>query len=186
MKFKQINKVCQSKYITRYDIQYETNDGKIKNYEMISRDKNITTFEQLHNDFVDAVVLIMHNKNKDKILLNKEFRMAMGLWIYSFPAGLIDPGETPEQAGARELFEETGLHLDTIDDVLPINYSAMGFSNEKNICIVGTASGEFAPSTSSVEEIDARWYTKDEIKALLRTGVFSARAQSYCYLWCRM
>ena len=32
--------------------------------------------------------------------------MAVGGWVYNFPAGLIDPGETPEVSAARELKEE--------------------------------------------------------------------------------
>ena len=37
MKFVGIEKKEQGKFITRYDVQYETVDGIVKNYEMISR-----------------------------------------------------------------------------------------------------------------------------------------------------
>ena len=141
------------------------------------------TFEQLHNRPADAVVLIMHDDKKEKILLNKEFRLAVGEWVYNFPAGLIDPGETPEIAAKRELWEETGLSLDEIEDVIGESYSAVGFSNEKNVCIVGKASGEFKKSTSTVEEIEANWFTKSQVQELLKTQRFAARTQAYCYLW---
>ncbi len=183
MKFLKITKILQSKYITRYDIDYETSDGHIKTYEMISRDPNITNFEQLHNNEPEAVVMIMFNNEKNKILLNKEFRLAMGDWIYSFPAGLIDPGENVEEAARRELMEETGLQIEKIDSILDKNYSAMGFSNEKNICLIGVAGGKFQPSTSSEEEIIAGWYDKEQIRTLLKSAYFSARAQGFCYLW---
>ena len=187
MKFIGIEKQASGKYISRYNLQYETNDGKTKIYEMISRDPDITDFEKLHGkNPADAVVLIIHNADKSKILINREFRLAPGKWVYNFPAGLIDPGETPEEAAARELWEETGLHLDSVDDFIPASYSAVGFSNEKNVCIVGTASGEFEKSTSSVEEIEAGWFTKDEIKELLQKETFAARTQAYCYLWSKV
>lgn len=184
MKFISIEKKETGRYINRYNVNYETEDGKKKVYEMISRDPEIIDFESLHGkDPADAVVLIIHNEDGSKILLNREFRLAPGKWVYNFPAGLIDPGETPEQAAARELREETGLHLDSIDDFIPASYSAVGFSNEKNVCIVGTASGEFAKSSSTAEEIEAGWYTRGEVRELLKRELFAARTQAYCYLW---
>ena len=184
MKFVSIEKKETGKYINRYNVNYETEDGKKKVYEMISRDPEISDFESLHGkDPADAVVLIIHNEDGSKILLNREFRLAPGKWVYNFPAGLIDPGETPEEAAKRELWEETGLVLEKVEDYIPASYSAVGFSNEKNVVIVGTASGEFHESTSTVEEIEACWYTKKEIRELLKTDLFAARTQAYCYLW---
>lgn len=53
----------------------------------------------------------MTDEDDEKILLNKEYRMSVGGFVYNFPAGLIDDGETPEQAARRELKEETDLIL---------------------------------------------------------------------------
>lgn len=183
MKFKKIEKKEAGKFITRYDITYETVDHKEKIYEMISRDKNLSTKEALSAHPADSVVLIMHDETGEKLLLNKEFRMACGEFVFNFPAGLIDPGEQFMDSARRELKEETGLDLVQIDDVLGESFSAIGFSNEKNICVIGVATGEFAPSTSTVEEIEAAWYTKEEVRELLKKEYFAARTQSYCYIW---
>lgn len=183
MEFKEIRKKQEGRYITRYDVTYETVDHKTKIYEMISRKKDLTKQSELSDTPTDGVVLIMHDRTGERILLNREFRMACGTVVLNFPAGLIDPGENFEQSAARELKEETGLNLVQIDDVLKESFSAVGFSNEKNICVVGVAEGEFAPSTSTVEEIEARWYTKAEIRDLLTKEYFAARTQSYCYVW---
>lgn len=183
MEFKEIRKKQEGKYITRYDVTYETVDHKTKIYEMISRNKNLISKNELNAHPADAVVLIMHDEAGERVLLNKEFRMACGTSVINFPAGLIDPGETFEQSAARELKEETGLDLVRIDDVIGESFSAVGFSNEKNICVVGVAEGEFAPSTSTVEEIEARWYTKEEVRKLLKQEYFAARTQAYCYVW---
>lgn len=186
MKYIGIEKKEQGNYITRYDITYKTTDNKTKIYEMISRNPNLKNREELTNHPADSVVLIIHNEAGDKILLNKEFRMACGDFVYNFPAGLIDPGEDYRDSAKRELWEETGLTLVRIDDVLNESFSAIGFSNEKNICVVGTAQGEFAPSTSTVEEIEAGWFTKAEVRELLKKEYFAARTQSYCYLWSKV
>jgi len=109
--------------------------------------------------------------------------MAAGMWVYNFPAGLIDPGEDPETAAARELREETGLELISVDDMLDLSYSAVGFSNEMNVCVVGRCEGDIQRSDSSFEEIEAAWYTRSEVRSLLKNERFAGRTQAYCYLW---
>lgn len=183
MEFKGIEKKETGRYITRYDLLYETVDHKDKVYEMISRNPNLTTRQELTEHPADAVVLILHDREGDRILLNREFRMACGDFVFNFPAGLIEQGESVEEGAGRELKEETGLDLVQIEQILPESFSAVGFSNEKNVCIVGVAEGEFAPSDSTVEEIEAAWYTKEEVRELLQKEYFAARTQAYCYLW---
>lgn len=185
MKLKNIEKIMEGAFITRYNLVYESVDEREKVYEMISRNKQIHTLEDLQNRKPDAVVLILHNKEGDKVLLNKEFRLAVGKWVYNFPAGLIDKGEEPAQSAARELKEETGLDLISIEDVLFNSYSAVGFSNEVNMCVVGTADGTFQQSTSTFEEIEAGWFTKEEVLELMKENEFAARTQAYCYAWAK-
>lgn len=183
MKYQGIRKVHEGKFITRYDVDYVTAEGHAKTYEIISRNKDIQSLEQLQNRQANAVVMILTDESGDRILVSREYRMAMAQWIYNFPAGLIDPGETPEESARRELWEETGLTLTRIDDVLDNSYSAVGFANERNVCVFGAAAGEFRKSTSDVEEITPGWYTREEMRQLLRTQPFAARTQAYCYAW---
>ena len=183
MKYQGIRKIHEGRFITRYDVDYVTAEGNPKTYEMISRDGNIQSLEDLQNKTPNAVVMILTDESGERILVNREYRMAMAQWIYNFPAGLIDPGESPEESARRELREETGLRIVRIDDVLDNSYSAVGFSNERNVCVFGVAEGEFHKSTSDAEEITPGWYTKEEIKQLLRTEPFAARTQAYCYAW---
>ncbi len=184
MEFVSIEKLFESRFITRYNVKYKTSDGSIKNYEMVSRSSDIKSFEDLQNNHAEAVVLIIHDVTGQKILLNKEYRMAVGNYAYNFPAGLIDPGEDFKTAATRELWEETGLKLIEISDVWPMSYSGVGITNERTIVVIGTAEGEFAPSTSVEEEIEAFWLTKDEMKKLLaEDDHFAARTQAYCWCW---
>ena len=115
MKFIGIKKVHEGRFITSYNAEYETDLGNRKIYEMVSRDKNITDLDGIKREKCDAVVLIITSTDGNKILLNREFRMAVGGFAYNFPAGLIDEGETPDVAAARELWEENGLKLVSID-----------------------------------------------------------------------
>ena len=86
MKFESIKKVHEGAFIHRYDISYQTENGKKKVYEMISRDAKIDSLERLQKKEADAVVLIVHDESGKKLLLNREFRLALGDWEYNFPA----------------------------------------------------------------------------------------------------
>ena len=183
MKFKSIKKVQDGNFIARYDVDYQTRDGQDKVYEMISRNRHMKDFADLTDTRPQAVVLIVQNEQGDKLLLNKEFRMAAGRWVYNFPAGLIELGESPDQAAVRELREETGLTLYQVDDTLGDSYSAIGFSNEVNVCVFGRARGTILPSDSVFEEIEAGWFDRSQVRELLRTAPFAARTQAYCCLW---
>lgn len=183
MKYVGIRKIHEGRFITRYDVDYETAEGRPKTYEIISRNRDIRTLDELQNKKPDSVIMILTDEAGERLLVSREYRMAMAQWIYNFPAGLIDAGETPEESARRELWEETGLTLRRIDDVLDGSYSAIGFSNERNVCVFGVASGEFSKSTSDAEEIVPGWFTKEEMRRLLRTEAFAARTQAYCYAW---
>ena len=185
MKFDGVKKVDEGRFISRYDLYYTTEDDKKKVYEIISRNKDIKTIDDIRNEKTDGVVIVVTDEADEHILIIKEYRMSVGDYVYNFPAGLIDEGETPEVAAKRELKEETGLDLIVIEDKLYDSYSAIGFSNETNAVVIGKACGKFAPSTSTFEEISAAWYSKQEVKELLKDKHFAARTQAFCYMWAR-
>ena len=166
MKFDGVKKVDEGRFISRYNLYYTTEDDKKKVYEIISRNKDIKTLEDIRNEKTDGVVIVATDEADEHILL-------------------IDEGETPEVAAKRELKEETGLDLIVIEDKLYDSYSAIGFSNETNAVVIGKASGDFSPSTSTFEEISAAWYSKQEVKELLKDNHFAARTQAFCYMWAR-
>ena len=145
MKFVSMKKVHEGKFLSRYDIVYETIDGGMKNYEMVSRAKDRTQFDQLHDHKPEAVIMIMHDPSGEKLLINREFRLAMGEFIYNFPAGLVDEGEDLDISAARELREETGLKLVRIDEWMKESYSAEGICDEMGVVCVGVAEGEPSP-----------------------------------------
>ncbi|MDD1673781.1 MAG: NUDIX hydrolase [Methanomicrobiales archaeon] len=62
--------------------------------------------------------------------LIRQFRFAIGEYLYEAPAGTLDMGETSEQAAYRELQEETGL---TAGRLIPKGfvYSTPGFTTER-------------------------------------------------------
>ena len=54
-----------------------------------------------------VVVCLVANRKKELLLIKRGVEPCKGYW--ALPGGFIEINETPEQAGERELFEETGL-----------------------------------------------------------------------------
>jgi len=65
-----------------------------------------------------------------RVLLIRQFRHAADGYIWEIPAGRLDPGETPEQCGVRELEEETGMRARRMEHLTTI-YTTPGFTDER-------------------------------------------------------
>jgi ADP-ribose pyrophosphatase len=64
-----------------------------------------------------------------KFVCIRQYRFAVGSYIYEFPAGTLEPGEDPEDTIRRELEEETGLRGHRWDHLGEF-YLAPGYSDE--------------------------------------------------------
>lgn len=70
------------------------------------------------------------------ILLEKQYRPPVDKIVVEFPAGLVDEGETPEQAALRELREETGFVGEIVaEEKRPIMYGSPASSSSATFMI---------------------------------------------------
>lgn len=189
MVLNKIKKIASGKFLNYYNLFYTNRVGHEKVYEIISRNKDLKVEDLSLKKIPQAVVIIVFNKDKTKILLNKEFRMAVNNYVYNMPAGLIEDGETIEDTARRELKEETGLDLIEVLDILPATYSSIGISNEMTRCIFCVADGEFGGNPEEDEDIESFWVTKRDVIGMLKDMNFekycpmAARTQMFLYLW---
>lgn len=91
-----------------------------------------------------ASVILPYDPVRDSVLLIEQFRAPLYLggdpapWLWEPIAGMIDPGETPEQAALREAEEEAGVILSRLETV-GAAYSSSGSSMEYCHLFVGLA-----------------------------------------------
>ena len=183
MKLKNLEKIHEGKYLTYYVADYELNNGAIKSYEFISRDKNLS-LETFGKNIPAGVGMVPFSEDDKYVLLQKEFRLACNRWVYNFPAGLIDKGETPSEAAKRELKEETGVELVRVDAELSPSYASQGTSDELMVIVICHAKGKIKESCFVEEEIKANWYSKQDVKKLLDDGEYmSVRTQMFLWQW---
>lgn len=181
MKFESLTKKHTGAFLHRYDITYKDDLGRPATYEMVSRDPCLDSFEKLRTHRPDAVVMALTDPENEHFVLIHEFRLELGRRIYGLPGGLIDPGESPEEAARRELREETGLRLTKVRAILPSAACAVGLSDEQTVSLIGVAEGALHPAPG--EDTQARWYTRDEIRKLQETELFGSWALAYSRMW---
>ena len=67
----------------------------------------------------------------DRVILVRQFRVAINAEILEIPAGRLEPGDTPEQRAHTELEEECGYRTDRLVHVASC-YCSPGFTNERD------------------------------------------------------
>lgn len=179
MKLIAFQKVKDGTYLKNYELTYLNKAGREKKYEMVSR-RNLSSMEELGQK-ASGVSIVAYRE--DKLLLLKEFRMSINKEIYNLCAGMIEKDETIEECIRRELYEETGLLVKKIIDILPPSYSAVGISDMKTYIAFIEAEGELEDHTSENESIQAKFYTKEEVREMLKTEEFSSRSQTIAYFF---
>jgi NAD+ diphosphatase len=120
-----------------------------------------------HFPRVDPVV-IMLALHGGKCLLGRQARFPPGM--HSALAGFVEPGESFEEACARELFEEAGLRATAVR-----YHSNQPWPFPSSLMIGLYADVENDALTIDAHELEsARWFTRDEARAALeRRGEFS-------------
>jgi len=86
-----------------------------------------------------AVLALIRSKTNAfplSTVLIEQFRPPINKLIIEFPGGLIDEGETAEQAAIRELEEETGFKADGVLDSSPVIVPDPGMTNAKMRLVV--------------------------------------------------
>ncbi len=76
-----------------------------------------------------AVLVIPWLRPSNRLVVIRQYRPPADRFVYEFPAGLIDDGETPECAARRELREETGYAAREVA-IGSACYTTPGMSNE--------------------------------------------------------
>jgi ADP-ribose pyrophosphatase len=60
-------------------------------------------------DWVNVLAVVRGDGGEDRFLMVRQYRHGARAVTTEFPAGLVNPGETPLAAAERELEEETGM-----------------------------------------------------------------------------
>jgi ADP-ribose pyrophosphatase len=113
--------------------------------------------------------VMMAVDDRKRILLVRQYRLPAGKYLWELPAGKVDDGETPLQAARRELIEETGYRARKWEKLVSF-YPSPGFVAERMTIYLATGLTAGTATPMDDERIEARWYTRQELAAMVRAG----------------
>jgi len=107
-----------------------------------------------------------------RVVLLRQYRVAVDSYLIEIPAGTLEPNEEPIKTAHRELIEETGYRADKIEPLITI-YSSPGILREKLHIFTATGLTPGDTALEDGEDIQLLIVTWDEIRGMLSRGEIS-------------
>ena len=116
-----------------------------------------------------GAALIVPFLNKNTIVMIRQYRPAIGTYLYELPAGTLDRNERPLHCAKREIIEEIGYRARNFKK-LGMIYPAPGYSDEKiHIYKAWNLTPDYRPGDPD-EIIQIRKYTFPQMRKLVKLG----------------
>jgi len=119
-------------------------------------------------------VVLVSDDDAVLLLSGRDPSRAAGSEFWFTPGGGLEPGETPEQAARREVWEETGFRVDVLGPVVwermsSFEFDRVCYEQAESIFAVRAARFEIRPAAwTEVEQrsvTGCRWWPLDELRA---------------------
>lgn len=173
-KINKINKQTENRFLNMYEIEGTNKVGHATRYFVASRAEKIEDLKiSTGKNRPDGVVIYsLYGEKHDRVVLIRQYRYPIDGFVYEFPAGLVDAGESYGQAAVREMHEETGLDFAPIP-VDPMfeepRFTTVGLTDESCATVYGYASGEVTKKyLEELEEIEVVLADREEVRRILK------------------
>jgi ADP-ribose pyrophosphatase len=123
--------------------------------------------EVIHHPGAAAVVPM---KDERTVILIRQYRHAVGGYIYEIPAGKLHPGEDPRVCAQRELEEEIGYKAGVLDHVTSA-FTTPGFTDEVIHIYKATQLQRGQQNLGHDEVLEIAEFPLEKTIAMIREGV---------------
>jgi len=105
-----------------------------------------------------------------EIVMVRQYRHGSREVTLEIPGGMVDPGESPQQAAARELLEETGYRAQRIEPLGSVNPNPALFGNRLFAFAAHGCERVAEVANESTEETVVELVAPSALRRLLREG----------------
>ncbi|MCM1283637.1 MAG: NUDIX hydrolase [Muribaculaceae bacterium] len=177
-----VKKLTDNPFLNLYEIDARTRSGKPFCYYFASRKKEEGLKLHTHSEKAEGMAIFAITEDTPhRLIMLRQYRYPMDEYLYELPAGLIEEGESDEEAAVREMKEETGLDLRVYHGGAPELrrgfYLAQGISDELVSTVYGYAAGSVNQRLmEDTEDIGVCYVDRAEALRILQKEKLSARA----------
>ena len=118
-----------------------------------------------------------------KVLLVRQYRHGLGVMSTELPGGVIDKGEDPATAVARELLEETGYEFDSIECIGKVAPNPATSNNYMHMFLAKGGRKTSEQELDDTEDMEVLVLSVDEVKELLRQNKIVQSLHSTCMFY---
>lgn len=116
-----------------------------------------------------GAVVILPILEDGRIVLVRQYRVALGKEIIELPAGTLEPNEVAITTARRELIEETGYSAGHFNEIMSF-YTSPGFVQEKMYLFTAENLIPGPTAMEDGEQIETVVLTLEEAEKLIRNG----------------
>jgi 8-oxo-dGTP pyrophosphatase MutT (NUDIX family) len=118
-----------------------------------------------------------------RVVMVRQYRHGSGEVTLEIPGGLVDPGDTPESAAARELLEETGYQAEEAVKIGMSNPNPAVFNNRCYTFVARNVMKVRDPMPDQTEDIEVVLIPLADIPELIRKGKIDHSIVISAFYW---
>ena len=169
-----IEKLTDCKFLNLYHLNATSIHNTPVSYFVASRAKSINELKiKTGKNTPDGVIIYsLYGEKRDRVVLVRQYRYAIGEYIYEFPAALVQPNEQFHEHPEREINQETALKYTPQKQDPPYEkpkFTTNPMTDESCATVYGYAEGEISKAAQEdSEEIEVVLADREEVKRILR------------------